>query len=183
MYYRLNVLPIRLPPLRERPEDLDALTDHLLDDIARRSNLPLKTLAADALDLLGRHTWPGNIRELRNVLEQACLMTDDELLGARHFAGVLTVAAGATSGPVAPPAPTASIAQAAEHAGSAATTGFELGKPLSQAVAELEAHAIRAALQATGNNKQATARLLGMARATLYEKLALFSLEADTRSV
>jgi len=158
LYYRLNVLPIRLPPLRERPEDLDALTDHLLDDIARRSSMPLKTLAADALELLGRHAWPGNIRELRNVLEQASLMTDDVLLGARHFAVVLTVAEAAAPAPA--------------PAGSTAPMGFELGKPLSQVVAELEAHAIRAALQATGNNKQATARLLGMARATLYEKLA-----------
>jgi Bacterial regulatory protein, Fis family len=60
-------------------------------------------------------------------------------------------------------------------AGAVVGTGFELGKPLSRAVAELEANAIRAALQATGNNKQATVRLLGMARATLYEKLALIA--------
>jgi transcriptional regulator with PAS, ATPase and Fis domain len=77
LYYRLNVLPIRLPSLRERREDLDALVEALAEDIARRSGMPHKSLAPDALDLLAAQPWPGNIRELRNVLEQATLMTDD----------------------------------------------------------------------------------------------------------
>ena len=87
LYYRLNVLPIRLPTLRERLDDLDALVEVLADDISRRSGLPARSLAADALDWLAHQPWPGNIRELRNVLEQASLMTDDLVLSARHFAG------------------------------------------------------------------------------------------------
>src|SRR5262252_1584519 len=86
LYYRLHVLPIRLPSLADRIEDLEPLADALLDDIARRSGLPHKALATDAMELLARHSWPGNIRELRNVLEQAALMTDDLVLGARHLA-------------------------------------------------------------------------------------------------
>ncbi|MFN5049884.1 sigma-54 interaction domain-containing protein, partial [Roseateles sp.] len=70
LYYRLNVLPIRLPSLRERMEDLEALADALLEDIARRSGMPQRQLAPDALDWLARQAWPGNIRELRNRLEQ-----------------------------------------------------------------------------------------------------------------
>ena len=165
LYYRLNVLPIRLPALRERAADLEALVEALAEDIARRSGLPHKSLTPDALDLLARHSWPGNIRELRNVLEQATLMTDDPVLGASHFAGALYAV------------PT-DLVERAPHApaASAHTTESALPlqiKPLPQAVAELEARAIRDALAATGGNKLAASRLLGIARATLYEKLAL----------
>jgi DNA-binding NtrC family response regulator len=100
------------------------------------------------------------------------LMTDDLQLGARHFSGVLTVAEGLA---MAPPDARAAAAKATPEPAAAGAAAYALGKPLSQAVAELEASAIRAALQATGNNKQATARMLGIARATLYEKLAVLA--------
>jgi transcriptional regulator with PAS, ATPase and Fis domain len=155
LYYRLNVLPIRLPPLRERLSDLDALADHLLDDIALRIGLPApKALADDALELLASQAWPGNIRELRNALEQACLMTDELVLAAADFRPLLGRPPAATSASVA-----------------AAANATEAHKPLHHAVAELEAHAIREALKATNGNKLAAARMLGIARATLYEKL------------
>ena len=163
LFYRLNVLPIRVPPLRERLADLESLADALADDIARRSGMPHKSLAVDALELLARQPWPGNIRELRNVLEQASLMTDDLVLGARHFAAVL-----GTPDAISAPLP----APPAEPAASAAAPRVAGVKSLPQAVAELEAQAIREALQATGGNKLAASRLLGIARATLYEKLA-----------
>ena len=159
LYYRLHVLPIRLPRLADRLEDLEPLADALLDDIARRSGLPHKALASDAMELLARHGWPGNIRELRNVLEQAALMTDDLVLGARHLS--LT--------PIAGPGP-AREAAAATPAGPSAGVGVAR-KPLPQAIAELEMRAIREALVATGGNKLAAARLLGISRATLYDKL------------
>jgi transcriptional regulator with PAS, ATPase and Fis domain len=186
LYYRLKVLPIRLPPLRERLADLDALTDSLLEDIGRSTGLSHRSLAADALDLLARHRWPGNIRELRNVLEQVCLMSDELHLGARQFDGVLEPVSGPPAGagepdsvavppqpvplpvgwpgaaPAAPPAPPAPPAP-----GSAPG-----GQSLPEAIAALESQAIQAALQATGGNKLAAAKLLGIARATLYDKLA-----------
>src|SRR5204862_6557199 len=87
LYYRLNVLPIRLPALRERLSDLEALVEALSDDISRRSGMPHKSLSSDALELLADYAWPGNIRELRNVLEQASLMTDDLQLTAAHLRG------------------------------------------------------------------------------------------------
>ncbi|MFO1340378.1 MAG: sigma 54-interacting transcriptional regulator [Burkholderiaceae bacterium] len=155
LYYRLNVLPIRLPPLRERLGDLDALADHLLDDIARRTGLAApKSLAADALELLAAQAWPGNIRELRNVLEQACLMTDELVLAAASLQPLLSHRPAAASLPAAAVPPAAGGAKSLHHA-----------------VAELEAEAIRAALKATNGNKLAAARMLGIARATLYEKL------------
>ena len=175
LYYRLNVLPIRLPALRERLPDLDALAEALLDDIARRSGLPLKSLSADALDRLAGHAWPGNIRELRNVLEQAALMTDEPVLQRRDLdqalaAGAVPGAGAAASLPPAVPAAAAPApARTAAAAGDAPPPAAI--KPLPEAIAELEARAIRDALAATGGNKLAAARLLGIARATLYEKL------------
>ncbi len=190
LFYRLNVLPVRLPALRERMGDLEALVEALADDIERRSGLPHKSLAADALDLLAAHDWPGNIRELRNVLEQASLMTDDVQLTAAHFRGAglaggvppasegnarmgasaLPPRRGADAGGDTRPAtPDAEPADA----GDAAASALARIKPLPQAIAELEVRAIREALAATGGNKLAASRLLGISRATLYEKLPL----------
>jgi transcriptional regulator with PAS, ATPase and Fis domain len=167
LYYRLNVLPIRLPPLRERLADLDALADHLLEDIARRTGLPApKILTADAVELLATQPWPGNIRELRNVLEQACLMSDELVLSAALITRPLAAERAESGAPAAPPPAT--------NAAGAVPAGLPLAadvKPLAEAVAELEARAIRAALDATKGNKLAAARMLGIARATLYEKM------------
>ena len=159
LFYRLNVLPIRLPSLRERLSDLDALADHLLDDIGRRTGMTHRSLSADALELLAKHDWPGNIRELRNVLEQACLMTDDLVLSGQRLEQLVgeSLADG-------------HVPRALEGKTSAPNSS-DPAKPLPQAVAELEAEAIRAALSATKGNKLAAARMLGIARATLYEKL------------
>jgi transcriptional regulator with PAS, ATPase and Fis domain len=151
LYYRLNVLPIQVPALRERLDDLEALVEALAEDIARRSGLAHKSLNADALDLLAHQPWPGNIRELRNVLEQAMLMTDELLLGPAHFQRLLPV----TTVPAPRALPDTS------------------GRTLAQAVAELEARLIRQALERTQGNKLAAARQLGISRATLYQKLPL----------
>ena len=174
LFYRLNVLPIRLPALRERRADLEALVETLAEDIARRSSLPHKSLTADALDLLARHDWPGNIRELRNALEQASLMTDDLLLTAAHFDGVNDAGVAAAAA-VGAPEGAARAARAVVISDRPPATGAAHGaiKPLPQAVAELEASAIRAALHSTGGNKLAASRMLGISRATLYQKLAL----------
>jgi DNA-binding NtrC family response regulator len=169
LYYRLNVLPIRLPPLRERLDDLEALVEALAEDIARRSGLPHKSLNADALDLLARHDWPGNIRELRNVLEQATLMTDDPALGVAHFADLLRQAGAADRVDAA----VATLAHELDMPARAHTVAAHAFVPLPQAVAELEGTLIGQALQRTGGNKLAASRLLGISRATLYQKLAL----------
>jgi len=175
LYYRLNVLPIRLPALRERLADIEALADALLDDIARRSGLAPKALSAEALDRLAAHDWPGNIRELRNVLEQAALMTDEPVLQPHDLARALVPAQAPEGGapvlPTALPIP-ASVAPLAPVAAEATAPPTATIQPLAQAIAELEARAIRQALAATGGNKLAAARLLGIARATLYERLA-----------
>jgi DNA-binding NtrC family response regulator len=150
LYYRLNVLPIRLPALRERLADLEALAEHLLENIAERTGMPQRELAPSAIGALAAHDWPGNIRELRNVLEQAAMLTDKARLGAEDFARILPVA------------------------GSARTPVTGAMRPLPEQIAELERSSIRLALAATGGNKVSAARLLGISRATLYEKMSAF---------
>ena len=147
LYYRLSVLPIRLPALRERLADLDALAESLLESIALRTGMPQRELDASALAALAAHDWPGNVRELRNALEQAAMLTDHARLSARDFSAVLPARPDA---PARPPGP----------------------RPLPEQIAELERRSIRAALEASRGNKVAAAKLLGISRATLYEKLA-----------
>ncbi|RVT52204.1 sigma-54 interaction domain-containing protein [Rubrivivax albus] len=170
LYYRLNVLPIRLPPLRKRLSDLEALAEVLMEDIARRSGLAARSLAPDALDWLAHQAWPGNIRELRNVLEQAALMSDERVLHARHFG-----APAATSGPV------EGMPAAAVPARAPAVSVFRLPdlpqpppRTLAEQVAEVERRAIAEALAATGGNRAAAAKRLGMPRSVLYERLTRY---------
>jgi transcriptional regulator with PAS, ATPase and Fis domain len=144
LFYRLSVLPVRLPALRERPGDIEAIAESLLESIAARSGMPQRELTAPALEVLASYPWPGNVRELRNVLEQAAMLTDHARLGAEDFKGILV------------PAP----------AGKRPAQ-----RPLPQLVAELERRSIESALAATRGNKVSAARLLGISRATLYEKL------------
>jgi DNA-binding NtrC family response regulator len=162
LFYRLNVLPIRLPPLRERLGDLEALVDALADDIARRSGLPHKALSGEALDLLAHQPWPGNIRELRNVLEQATLMTDDAALTPVHFTAALRLDAGV-------PPPALPTVRAVAPPPPPAVAGAP--RPLPEQVAELERTAMAAALRSTRGNRMAAARLLKISRAAFYDKL------------
>jgi transcriptional regulator with PAS, ATPase and Fis domain len=160
LYYRLNVLPIRVPPLRERVADLEALVEALVDDIARRSGLPARSLSHEAIELLSHHPWPGNIRELRNTLEQAVLMTDDLVLGTEHFAALAPSPAALAAAPV------------ASAVASGKTSAADLLRPLADQVGALERAAIAAALKATRGNRVAAAKLLRMSRAALYDRLA-----------
>ena len=75
LFYRLSVVPIRVPALRERPEDVRALVPYFLDEFCRRNNFRARTVDADVLSILERHTWPGNVRELRNLVERMAILT------------------------------------------------------------------------------------------------------------
>lgn len=163
LYYRLNVLPIVLPPLRERIADLDALCEHLLEQIATRTGMPQRELTPSARALLASYSWPGNVRELRNALEQAGMVTDNIALSAEDFASILPVeekAAPVVSDPV-----------------KASPTGVI--RPLAEAVAELEKKLIQSALENAGGNKALVARQLRISRATLYQKITDFKLMSD----
>ncbi|HKE00496.1 MAG TPA: sigma-54 dependent transcriptional regulator, partial [Planctomycetota bacterium] len=89
LYFRLNVVPIVVPPLRDRKEDLPELSAHLLERIARRDGGPARRLAPSAAEVLARHDWPGNVRELRNVLERATIVGPGGPIAAETLDGIL----------------------------------------------------------------------------------------------
>ncbi|WP_028605747.1 sigma-54 interaction domain-containing protein [Ottowia thiooxydans] len=157
LYYRLNVLPIRVPPLRERRSDIPALVEALGEDMGHRGTAPPE-LTESALALLAAQAWRGNIRELRNVLEQAALRNDSDQIDAGLMEAVLRDSGLSYVQPALLPSPPTPDAGA-------------LLRPLSEQVKELEQRAIGAAMKSTGGNKLATARLLGISRAKLYERL------------
>lgn len=162
LYYRLNVLPLRVPALRERASDIPALLEVLTEELALRSSLPHPELTPRALALLSAQHWRGNVRELRNVIEQLLLRGDTGTIDDQAVALVLQ-----DSGlsQIAPPAAMASVRQEGLDDVS------QWLRPLGQQVAELEKQAIQAALHATKGNKAAAAKLLGMSRAKLYQCL------------
>jgi DNA-binding NtrC family response regulator len=82
LYYRLNVININIPPLRERPEDIPALASHFLRITAARMNKPVRKIEAEVFDLFKKYTWPGNVRELQNVIERAVALTNGEVIEA-----------------------------------------------------------------------------------------------------
>ncbi|MDB5860893.1 MAG: bacterial regulatory, Fis family protein [Ramlibacter sp.] len=160
LYYRLNVLPIKVPPLRERRADIAALAEVLVEDIAMRNGTAPFELGPEAVALLSAQNWRGNTRELRNVLEQAAMRSDSQHIEEKQLVRVLQDAGIERM----PPAP--------QPLQAIASTRQAL-RPLAQQVAEVERQAIQAALEATGGNKVAAARLLGISRAKLYERLEL----------
>jgi transcriptional regulator with PAS, ATPase and Fis domain len=153
LYYRLSVLPIELPPLRERVSDIESLCDHILEEIATRTGTPQRELTPTALAVLSSYPWPGNIRELHNVLEEVALKSDRPRLSAEEFALALP------------------------RVRRASAKGASLALRLADVVADAERNAIRSALAAAQGKKVLAAELLGISRATLYEKLSALSPE------
>jgi transcriptional regulator with PAS, ATPase and Fis domain len=161
LYYRLNVLPIRVPALRERRADIPTLVEVLGEDMALRNGTPPPELAPDAMALLMAQDWRGNIRELRNVLEQAAMRSDTHRVDVAHLEEVLR---------------DAGVERITPARGAAAAAGGSPAdrlRPLAEQVAQVERAAIEAAMAATGGNKVAAARLLGISRAKLYERLGV----------
>ncbi|WP_342622243.1 sigma-54 interaction domain-containing protein [Pseudomonas alkylphenolica] len=148
LYYRLNVLPIQVPPLRERLDDLPALSEAILEELGSQHELD-----DEAQALLARHAWPGNIRELRNVLERATLLADQSRLGVKDLQAAL--------GNLTPPQ-----AQA---------------QPLDyrQACAAFERQLLTSTLARHAGNVPEAARQLGLGRSTLYKKLVALGIKSQ----
>ncbi|MDG1582119.1 sigma 54-interacting transcriptional regulator [Pseudomonas sp. GOM6] len=160
LYYRLNVLALRVPPLRERREDIPSLLEHLLDDIANRSGQAPMELSREALALLCRQPWKGNVRELRNLLERAQLDSDGSLLGVAQLQPLLSV----------PAMPLPSPAESPESTEPQPVADEPL-QPLAQSIAAAERRALQQALTVCGGNRRRAASELGISRASLYSKL------------
>jgi transcriptional regulator with PAS, ATPase and Fis domain len=164
LYYRLNVLPLRVPPLRDRAGDIPALLDVVTEELALRNGLPHPEFTPQAVALLSAQHWRGNVRELRNVLEQLLLRCDGSLIDDKAVALVLQ-----ESGLSQIAAPANLLTDSSSDLSADAA---DLLRPLGEQVRALEARAIKAALQATSGNKLAASKLLGMSRAKLYQRLA-----------
>ena len=166
LYYRLDVLSMAVPPLRQRLDDLELICESLLEGFAECRPGKAYELAPDALAVLARHHWPGNIRELRNVLERAIVLSDSAVLTAAHLRTALAPTAPAAAAMPLPddlcagPAPASLLGtdQAAVHAA---------------AMSHYERQLIERAL-AESTSVAAAARRLGMGRATLYRKMAAY---------
>jgi DNA-binding NtrC family response regulator len=85
LYYRLNIVPIQLPPLRERPEDIPLLAQHFLKKYCQEVGKPMKGISPAAIEFLGHYSWPGNVRELENIIERLVIMTDEEMIHPWHL--------------------------------------------------------------------------------------------------
>ena len=154
LYYRLNVLQLRVPSLRERTEDLPQLIEHIIDEITSRTGLPAIELTPAAIARLQRHSWPGNVRELRNCLENLQLVADGEPIDETTVDQILP--------------PGTDMAQP-DHGAPIPLEGPLL--PLAVTLATAERAALQQALQQCGSNRRLTAERLGISRATLYNKL------------
>ena len=147
LYFRLAVIPLRVPPLRERISDLPALVAHFLEAVAHEMGRRAPVFSAGALETLARHPFPGNVRELRNLVERLVIMNPGARIGSEHVTAALPVAS-----MVANPAPL-------------------LPTALAEAVREFERRHIEAALAAEDGNRTRAAARLGLERSHLYKKL------------
>jgi transcriptional regulator with PAS, ATPase and Fis domain len=151
LYYRLNVFRIALPPLRDRTGDVSLLARHFLAELAEQQGLAPKVLDASATAALEAHNWPGNIRELKNVIEHAAILSDDSVIRAEHL-------------------------MLQQRTLLPAGTGSEQLReiripPEGKSLELIEQEAVRLTLQITRGNRSAAARILGISRPTLGRKL------------
>ena len=159
LYYRLNVIKLLLPPLRERKGDLEPLIDHFIERFAASFHKTISGISNQALEVLQRHSWPGNVRELQHVLEHACVLTRSNQVDLESLPHDLAAQ------PHQPASPQQTAAAAAAPAAVPTTSC-----PIS----------IQEALAKAGGNKSKAAKLLGISRRTIYRQLRLKH-ETDTQ--
>jgi DNA-binding NtrC family response regulator len=185
LFYRLNVVQICLPPLRERSIDIPALADHFLMRIAETEKLDVRTISPDASALLQAYNWPGNVRQLQNAIFRAAVLCDGSELTPRDFPQLLAQAQREAGALMAP-----------RPAFKSTITGFDMWRPpIDDATSEaalslvddngnmrsledLEAEVLRYALNRYRGRMSEVARRLKIGRSTLYRKVAEFGLEA-----
>jgi DNA-binding NtrC family response regulator len=157
LYYRLAVVTLLLPPLRDRGHDLDLLALHFFAHYAREHGRPVRAVAEEVFNVLHQHPWPGNVRQLRNATERAVVMADGEVLLPNHL-----------------PADILRPPQAAESNGAPPAA-----EPPLVTLEEMEKRMIRRALRETGKNVTLAAERLGIHRNTLRRKIADYQIEPN----
>ncbi|EKS09709.1 sigma-54-dependent transcriptional regulator [Leptospira santarosai] len=153
LYYRLNVIPITIPPLRERTSDIPLLVDYYISKTLEENNLPPKKIESEAVSILQNHFWPGNIRELKNVMERLCIMTVGSTI-------------------------TANDAKDALKGFKTANEMVELGD-FRKAKEEFERQYIIKTLQTNEGNVTRTSRVLGIERSHLYRKMKSLNISSE----
>lgn len=151
LYYRLNVVLLQTPPLKERRDDLPALTGHLINKLGARLGSGVKGVTSEVLEIFNSYHWPGNVRELENILEQAINLTDAEYLTPDDFPVLMKRISGNK--------------QAVYSC-----------KSLAEAMEDAEKRIILETLAQTGNNRKEAARILKIHRSALYRKLVKYNI-------
>lgn len=157
LYYRLSVVTINLPPLRDRREDIPLLIDHFLKEFCKRNNREVEGFSRAARQVLMAFEWPGNIRQLRNVIEGMLALDTDGKLDVDDLPMELAELAG----------------RAPDGYAGATGTDMLIGRPLN----DVEKYYIARALELTGGRREETARMLGMGERTLYRKIKEYDLK------
>ena len=155
LYYRLNVVPISMPSLRERNSDVRILVQHFIEKICREEQVPLKRISEETLHRLAQHDWPGNVRELENAVENAIVLSGERLdLYPGDF-----------------PLPRRKFAAVSAQAEQAIIAVPDQGLDFESTVGHIERNILEQALKKTGGNKKLAAEMLGLKRTTLSAKL------------
>jgi Nif-specific regulatory protein len=150
LFYRLNVFPIHIPPLRERRGDIMLLADWFTEKYARKNRNTVKRISSSAIDLLMSYHWPGNVRELENVIERGVLLSTDEVIHAYHMPPSLQ---------------------------SAESTDTGLASTLPEALDKLEEELIRDALKSTRGNRAKAAAKLGISERIMGLRVEKFGID------
>ena len=159
LFYRVNVVPIRVPTLRERGDDIVLLARHFVRDMGPRNGRPIESISRDAEDALRLHSWPGNVRELRNVIERGVIMGSGPVLDAAELS--------------------LSARSARSHAGEGGGNGVLVEQLMGSQITfeEFERELLIKALKRTRGNQSRAARMLGMTRRTLQYRIDKFDID------
>jgi transcriptional regulator with PAS, ATPase and Fis domain len=149
LFYRIGVIPIHLPPLRERPEDIPLLVDHFIKKYSQKANREVVDISSKALKLLAAYPWPGNVRELEHTIERIVILEDGEVIQPEHLPSFITQRPG-------------ELLQLLQEGGST--------------LEEMERRLIEAVLQRTRGRRQEAAQILGINRKTLLAKIKKYHL-------
>lgn len=153
LYYRLNVVEIKIPPLRERKEDIAILLHHFLDEMCRENGKPRLTLSKEAYKILENYRWKGNIRELKNTVENMVVLSDSSIIEKDDIPNY--------------------IVESAKNS----TDDEDYPLDLTSATEKLEIKNITKALEMSNGNKAKAAKILNIPRTTLYYKLDLYGIK------
>jgi DNA-binding NtrC family response regulator len=187
LYYRLNVFPIMIPPLRDRKDDIPALVNHFITRISAEEGRKVRGIQQNALSMLQAYAWPGNVRQLENTVFRAIVLCETDLLDIQDFPQIASLVEGYDV--VVPPAPIAIAAPLANRTNSSQVSdGSALGIPIVtegghiRKLEDVEADMIKLALHRYRGQMSEVARKLGIGRSTLYRKMRDFGLEEDIAS-